>query len=151
MRIKYIEFVQVNQNVFIKTRKSESSNVNEIDLINRTVFRLLTLFGVRARRFEQKETKTTKGRPASSFPSLSSVDSRDGSTDGHGFHFECFAVTFPTRTRRGIAGRRCESGDPPRQCSQPGSLNPGVTLGSDGTVKLLNTRKHRHREQATRG
>jgi len=40
---------------------------------------------------------------------------------------------------------------PPRQCSQPGSLNPGVTLGSDGTAKLLNTRKHRHREQAIRG
>ena len=40
---------------------------------------------------------------------------------------------------------------PPKQCSQPGSLNPGATLGSDGRVKLLNTRKHRHREQATRG
>ena len=41
--------------------------------------------------------------------------------------------------------------EPPKQCSQPGSLNPGATLGSDGRVKLLNTRKHRHREQATRG
>jgi len=40
---------------------------------------------------------------------------------------------------------------PPRQCSQPGSLNPGATLESDGTVKQLNTRKHRHWEQATRG
>ena len=40
---------------------------------------------------------------------------------------------------------------PPRQCSQPGSLNPGVTLGSDGMVKRLNTRKRRHRKQATRG
>src|SRR6185436_11625457 len=40
---------------------------------------------------------------------------------------------------------------PPRQCSQPGSLNPGATLESDGTVKQLNTRKHRHQEQATRG
>ena len=37
---------------------------------------------------------------------------------------------------------------PLRQCSQPGSLNPGATLESDGMVKLLNTRKHRHREQA---
>jgi hypothetical protein len=40
---------------------------------------------------------------------------------------------------------------PPRQCSQPGSLNPGATLGSDGMVKRLNTRKRRHRKQATRG
>jgi len=40
---------------------------------------------------------------------------------------------------------------PPRQRSQPGSLNPGVTLGSDGMVKLLNTRKHRQQEQAIRG
>ena len=37
---------------------------------------------------------------------------------------------------------------PPRQCSQPGSLNPGATLESDGMVKRLNTRKHRHQEQA---
>ena len=42
---KYLEFVQVNQNVIIKTGKSESSNVNEFALINRTTFRLLTLFG----------------------------------------------------------------------------------------------------------
>jgi hypothetical protein len=41
--------------------------------------------------------------------------------------------------------------EPPKQCSQPGSLNPGLTLGSDGMVKQLNTRKHRHSEQATRG
>src|ERR1051325_9112623 len=40
---------------------------------------------------------------------------------------------------------------PPRQCRQPGSLNPAATLGSDGTVKRLNTRKHRHKEQALRG
>jgi hypothetical protein len=38
--------------------------------------------------------------------------------------------------------------EPSKQCSQPGSLNPGAALESDGTVKLLNTRKHRHREQA---
>jgi hypothetical protein len=38
--------------------------------------------------------------------------------------------------------------EPPKQCSQPGSLNPGATLGSDGMVKRLNTRKHRHQEQA---
>src|SRR5437773_10429853 len=37
---------------------------------------------------------------------------------------------------------------PPRQCSQPGSLNTGATLESDGMVKRLNTRKHRHQEQA---
>jgi len=43
LRIKYLEFIEVNQNVFIKTRESESSNVNEIALINRTIFRLLTL------------------------------------------------------------------------------------------------------------
>jgi len=45
LRIKYLEFVRANQNLFIKTGKSESSNVNEIALINRTIFRLLTLFG----------------------------------------------------------------------------------------------------------
>ena len=48
MRIKYLQFFQVNQNVFIKTRKSESSIVNEFALINRTLFRLLTLFGALA-------------------------------------------------------------------------------------------------------
>jgi hypothetical protein len=37
---------------------------------------------------------------------------------------------------------------PPRQRSRPGSLNPGAALESDGMVKLLNTRKHRHQEQA---
>ena len=37
---------------------------------------------------------------------------------------------------------------PLKQCSQPGSLNPGAALESDGTVKRVNTRKHRHREQA---
>ena len=41
--------------------------------------------------------------------------------------------------------------EPSKQCSQPGSLNPGAALESDGTVKRLNTRKHRQREQATRG
>ena len=35
--------------------------------------------------FEQKETKRTKGRLASSFPSLSSVDPRVRSTDGADF------------------------------------------------------------------
>ena len=34
--------------------------------------------------------------------------------------------------------------EPPEQCSQPGSLNPGAALESDGMVKLLNTHKHRH-------
>jgi len=48
LRIKYLQFFQVNQNVFIKTRKSESSIVNEFALINRTLFRLLTLFGALA-------------------------------------------------------------------------------------------------------
>jgi len=43
LRIKYLQFFQVNQNVFIKTRKSESSIVNEFALINRTILRLLTL------------------------------------------------------------------------------------------------------------
>ena len=33
---------------------------------------------------------------------------------------------------------------PLRQRSQPGSLNPGKTLESDGRVKPINTRKHRH-------
>jgi len=37
---------------------------------------------------------------------------------------------------------------PLKQCSQPGSLNPGAALESDGVVKRLNTRKHRHQEQA---
>ena len=37
---------------------------------------------------------------------------------------------------------------PSKQCSQPGSLNPDTALESDGMVKLLNTRKHRHQEQA---
>ena len=41
--------------------------------------------------------------------------------------------------------------EPPQPCSQPGSLNPGATLGSDGRVKRLNSRKHRHQEQAIRG
>jgi len=45
LRIKYLQFVPVNQNVFIKTGKSDSSNANEIGLINRTILRLLTLFG----------------------------------------------------------------------------------------------------------
>ena len=61
MGIKYLESVQVNQNVFIKTRKSESSNVNEIALINRTIFRLLTLFGGEQHGgFEQEPTEGTE-------------------------------------------------------------------------------------------
>jgi hypothetical protein len=41
--------------------------------------------------YEQKETKRTKGRPVSSFVSLSSVDSRICSTDARGFLFVYFA------------------------------------------------------------
>jgi hypothetical protein len=40
---------------------------------------------------------------------------------------------------------------PSRQCSQPGSLNPGAALESDGTVKLVKHLQASSKERATRG
>jgi hypothetical protein len=61
-------------------------------------------------------------------------------------------LTKPCLSRQVFQGSMRWTGDrkvtvqgvkPSRQCSQPGSLNPGAALESGGTVKLLNTRKHR--------
>ena len=58
--------------------------------------------------FEQKETKRTKG---ASFPSLSSVDSRPGSTDDMDF-FSCVSrLSWLNFRRSSMDGRHCESGD----------------------------------------
>ena len=40
---------------------------------------------------------------------------------------------------------------PSRQCSQPGSLNPGAALESDGTVKLIKHSQASSKERAIRG
>src|SRR5438874_10390714 len=93
-----------------------------------------------------------------SSPSLTSDVSCDVKSHQSLLSVDCFRLSPAFRSRYSMgagvwrAAQATAKGlKPPKQCSQPGSLNPGMTVGSEGRVKLLNTRKHRHRKQATRG
>jgi len=69
-------------------------------------------------------------------------------------------LTKPCLSRQVFQGSRRWAGGgnatvrglkPSRQCSQPGSLNPGAALESDGTVKLIKHSQASSKERAKRG
>ena len=69
-------------------------------------------------------------------------------------------LTKPCLSRQVFQGSRRWTGGgnatvrglkPSRQCSQPGSLNPGAALESDGTVKLIKHSQASSKERAKRG
>ena len=69
-------------------------------------------------------------------------------------------LTKPCLSRQVFQGSRRWTGggnatvqglEPSRQCSQPGSLNPGAALESDGTVKIRKHSQASSKERAIRG